>query len=303
MSPQALLVALSNVGDAVLTTPVLEALHAFDPRLVIDIVADRRSAQLFEHCPYRGRIVLKDKRAGLGGVVALVRELRRVRYRYVVDLRTHVLGYLLRTDRVLAKWRSPPAGVHAVEEHCAVLQPLVGDRVPPPARIWLTERLRADARIAVGARGEERVLALGPGANWPGKIWPAARYRELAARVCADFDRIVILGNSAERELGEQVRAGITLPAVNLAGATDLLQAAAVLGGCRAFVGNDSGLGHLAAAIGTPTLVVFGPGNPVRYRPWGAHADWLGSPGAGLDDLAAATVAEGLRELLARLGA
>ena len=85
---QILLVSLSNVGDAVMTTPVLEALHQRYPAAVIDIVGDRRSSGLFEFCPYRCRIFHKDKRGGVRGLLRLIQGLRRTRYELVVDLRT-----------------------------------------------------------------------------------------------------------------------------------------------------------------------------------------------------------------------
>ena len=66
----------------------------------------------------------------------------------------------------------------------------------------------------------------------------------------------------------------------------------------RAFVGNDSGLGHMAAALGLPALTIFGPGRPLRYRPWGPRSDWLRAPDRRLESVSAAQAAERLRLLL-----
>jgi len=96
-----LLVSLSNIGDAIMTTPVLEAMHALRPDAPIDIVADRRSSIVFDQCPYRGRIVHKDKGAPLRGAAALVRELRDTEYEWVVDLRTDFLPLLLRLSNTI----------------------------------------------------------------------------------------------------------------------------------------------------------------------------------------------------------
>jgi len=85
---------------------------------------------------------------------------------------------------------------------------------------------------------------------------------------------------------------------VNLAGETGLLEATAVLARASVFVGNDSGLGHLASAVGTPTLTLFGPGQPERYRPWGEQARWLTSPENDLNRLSAEDVAGKVRLLL-----
>jgi len=293
-----LFVTLSNIGDAIMTTPALEALHAHDPQARIDLLADRRSSSLFDRCPYRGEVFLRDKRAGLAASLRLLRTLRRTRYTALVDLRTHVLGALVRAEHVYSRRGARPAGPHAVEQHFAVVRPLVGAGPIPTARVWLEDGLRAQARARVGSTPGMRLLALGPGANWPGKIWPAAHYRALVAAVSDRFDGVVLLGSAAEHDRCAALAAALALPVSNLAGDTDLLQAAAILAEATAFVGNDSGLGHLAAAVATPTLVVFGSGRPDRYRPWGVRADWIGAPDQDLASLGAAPVAERLRALL-----
>ncbi|MGB5439175.1 MAG: glycosyltransferase family 9 protein, partial [Gammaproteobacteria bacterium] len=94
-----LLITLSNIGDAVMTTPVLEALHHRYPKARIDIVTDARAGSLFEHCPYRGEIILKHK--GWRGTLALLKRLRTTRHDLVVDLRTDGLALLLHARRRL----------------------------------------------------------------------------------------------------------------------------------------------------------------------------------------------------------
>ena len=98
MAPQdtktILLITLSNIGDAVMTTPVMTALHNKYPRAVMDIVADARSGEIFTQCPYKGEIFLKDKQAGWQGLLRLVKQLRMKRYDLMVDLRTDGLTLL-----------------------------------------------------------------------------------------------------------------------------------------------------------------------------------------------------------------
>ncbi|MGH8509481.1 MAG: glycosyltransferase family 9 protein, partial [Gammaproteobacteria bacterium] len=89
---------------------------------------------------------------------------------------------------------------------------------------------------------------------------------------------------------------------LNLAGQTSILEDCAVLAQTQVFVGNDSGLGHMASAVGTPTLTVFGPTDALRYRPWGRHADWLCEPEGRLEALSGAAVAARLRLHLEALG-
>jgi ADP-heptose:LPS heptosyltransferase len=293
MNDPVLLVGLSNIGDAVLTTPVMVALHELYPGAPLDIVADRRAADVYEPCPFRRRVFYKEKRAALRGLPALLRDLRRERYAAVVDLRTDFLAYLVRARRRFPKWRARPYGPHAVERHMGVIARLYGTRPLPGAAVWPR---REDLEFAEHALpGGPRRLAIGPGAHWPPKIWPARRFVELVAELRAEFDGIVLLGDHADAAAAGEIAAAAPLPCTNLCGRTSLLEAAAALGRCAMFVGNDSGLGHLAAAAGTPTLTLFGPGNPARYRPWGPCADWIEGPGCDLQQLDPTAVAARLR--------
>ncbi|HEY9199516.1 MAG TPA: glycosyltransferase family 9 protein [Gammaproteobacteria bacterium] len=291
-----LVVTLSNIGDAVMTTPVLEALHRRFPEALIDIVADRRSSEIFTHCPYHGRIVFKEKRSGWRGLLRLVRSLRQTRYDLIVDLRTDGLSYLLRARRRLTKGDRRARGPHAVEQHMGVIAALGAEDIPP-TRIWLTPQIEAEAAQRLQSLPGSRWLALGPGANWEPKIWPLTRFSDLAERLRNDFDAIVLLGGPNDAERCDFLGRALPLETLNLAGKTPLLLAAAVLARMRIFVGNDSGLGHLASAVGTPTLTLFGPGQPERYHPWGEHAHWLTSPEDDLGKLSAEAVAEEIRRM------
>lgn len=292
-----LLITLSNIGDAVMTTAVLEALHACAPDALIDVVGDRRSSVLFAACPYVDRVLHKDKRGLLRGLPQLVAELRRTRYDLVVDLRTGFLPLLLRARR--RAWRRRRArGPHAVQQHLSAVTHLCPAASAAMPRLWPRAADVERAHAALGPWRGRRLLALGPGANWALKIWPTSGFLELVAGVRAEFDAVVLLGNDSDRIPARVIAAGASLPCVDLAGHTGLLEAAAVLACCRAFVGNDSGLGHMAAAMGVPTLTLFGPGDPARYHPWGDRAAWLVEPGRDLARLPAAVVVAALAALL-----
>ena len=291
-----LVITLSNIGDAIMTTPVLEALHQRYPNAVIDLVADRRSASVVTHCPYRSEIHFKDKRAGWRGTLQLVRTLRQTRYDLVVDLRTDGLAYLLRARQRLCKWHSQPRGPHAVEQHMGVLAKL-GSTDIPPTRLWLTAELEAKANTLLKDLPGKRWLALGPGANWEPKIWPAQRFQALANALHDRFDAVILIGGPGDVERCTQVTQGLVLPSVNLACKTDLLEAGAVLARAQLFVGNDSGLGHIAAAVGTATLTLFGPGQPERYQPWGEQARRLVQEDKDLQRLSVEVVVQEVRRI------
>ncbi len=300
MAPQdtktILLITLSNIGDAVMTTPVMTALHNKYPLAVMDIVVDARSGEIFTHCPYKGEIFLKDKQAGWQGLLRLVKQLRMKRYDLVVDLRTDGLTLLLRARRRLTRRGNKAAGVHAVEQHFAVIGPREEISEIPATRVWLSPHEQEFARRQLAVLPGTRWLALGPGARWAAKRWPLTSFQALLEQLQLQFDGVMLLGDRNDADSCQQLAEHTALPCLNLAGKTTLLQAAAVLQQAALFIGNDSGLGHLAAACDTPTLTVFGPGDPRRYHPWHPQARWVQSDSRDSADVAVEAVAAAVLE-------
>lgn len=295
-----LFITLSNIGDALLTTPVLQFLHRYDESATVDIVGDERSSMLFQHCPYRGEIYHKQKQRFLRGVPALLLELRRKRYDLVVDLRTDILARLVRTEKRYVK-TSRGGQIHAVERHFAAISPLTEGEEIPSTTLWLGQ---ADRDYAAGVCRQlpgNRWLCIGPGANWDKKIWPAEKFVLAADELHGELDALVLLGNDSDNRQAELVAGRVRLPCVNLCGRTTLLQAGAVMERMSLFLGNDSGLGHIAAAVGAPSFTLFGPGNPARYHPWGPRAAWLAAPDSNIENIPVNIVVEKVRELLARI--
>jgi ADP-heptose:LPS heptosyltransferase len=151
------------------------------------------------------------------------------------------------------------------------------------------------------------IIGLGPTANWPQKIWPADRFvdlfRALAERIPGARAAVFGGGGAQEHELARPVLEALP-DAIDLVGRLELPQAAACLARCALFVGNDSGLMHLAASAGAPTLGLFGPTPAEEYAPSGrctavALAD--GQPGAArMIDLPVQTALLAALDLLQR---
>jgi heptosyltransferase-3 len=293
-----LLITLSNIGDAVMTTPVLEALHQRYPQAIIDIVTDARACQLFTHCPYRGALLIRDKQAGWRGTAKLVRQLRNTHYDLVVDLRTDGLTLLLRASERLTRRKARTPGYHAVERHFSVIADHLDNPGIPAARLWLSAAEQAFAREQLFGVPGHRWLALAPGARWQPKRWPARNMRSLIDQLQGEFDAVILLGDNSEADTCATIGQSLPLPVINLAGKTDLLQVAAILEQTRLFIGNDSGPGHIAAAAGTATVTVFGPGDPARYHPWHPQAQWIHSSTGNIEDVSVAAVAETARQVL-----
>jgi heptosyltransferase II len=139
--------------------------------------------------------------------------------------------------------------------------------------LQLPEKLCAETCAHFALRADAPPVALAPGAaRGPSKRWPAERFIELGRHWASSRTvPLVVLGTAAEYELCREVAAGIGSAAVNLAGQTSLPQLAAVLRASRLLVANDSGAMHLAAAVGTPLVAVFGTTDPRRTGPLAAR--------------------------------
>ena len=265
-----LFITATRVGDAVLTTGLLEHLRRAHPGIAATVVCGAPAAPLFRSLPgLETLIALEKRRLGLH-YLALWARLAVRRWDIVVDLRRTPVPYLLLNGQHFRAPKLP--GQHRVVEIAAAMKL----REPPAPTIWLSDKDRAEAARLVRPGGP--VLAIGPAANWVGKQWRAERFAELAARLTAPGGilpaaRVAVLAAANERAQCRPVLDA--LPAerrIDLAGAVDLPVAAACLRRAALFVGNDSGLMHLAAAAQAPTLGLFGPSPEYRYAPWGPHA-------------------------------
>jgi len=265
-----LTIALSCVGDAVMCTPVLESLHLHFPNAKIDIVADRRSSQLFEYCPYRGEIFFKEKDAFLRGAPRLIHHLRKTKYEIIVDLRTDGLAYLLRGKKKYTKWTGRPYGNHAVEQLMGIIRPIHAEDTIPAARVWIDQSSLKFADTALADIDKNRLLVIGAGCGGcKEKRWQADKYVDLVNNNTGYFTSVVLMGGVDDQQYSDAIRPRLPLSYVDLTGKTDLLQAAAVLQKAQVYIGADSGLGHIAAAVGTSTISLFSVDRPERCRPWG----------------------------------
>jgi ADP-heptose:LPS heptosyltransferase len=265
-----LFIGPTRIGDAVLSSGVLAWMLARWPEARLTVAAGPAAAPFYAEAPRLDEVIVLDKRQGghwrrlwwntVGRYWSAIADTRRSAVTWLVPAgRRYVMGY-------------QRAAMHKVVQASAMV------RAKPPLapQVWLAARHRHVAKelIPDGAP----ILALAPTANWGGKQWPAERFVALAERLCARGGlladaRIAVFAGPGERPAAEAVLAAIP-PArrIDLAGTLDLLTAAACLGRADLFVGNDSGLMHLAAATGVPTLGLFGPSREEHYGPWGPRA-------------------------------
>lgn len=269
---RALFVTSNRIGDAVLTSGVLAHLLDAHPGLKATITCGPAAAPLFAAVPGREATIPLAKAPFKAHWFRLwARCLPRV-WDIAVDMRGSGLTWFLAAKkRAILSGRAD--ALHRVEDAARVL-----NLVPPPApRLWLSDDARARARALTG---DGPTLVLGATANWPGKVWPAARFVELARRLTAPGAplagaALAVVGGPGERALAEPL---LQAGAIDLVGTEPLDVVAAAIGRAALYVGNDSGLMHVAAASGAPTLGLFGPSEDRHFRPWGPNAAFVRTP-------------------------
>lgn len=248
-----------------------------------DVVVVRWLAPLLEMAGLAGRVLPFDR--GFRGWRSAVAMLRREGYREGILLtpsfsaawlfRWGGVARLRGTATDARTWllsdslpREALMGRHRINQYKLLMDQnpdteAAVHRLAPPAE--------AVARWAERLGGEDApVVGLFPGSNAPARRWPADRFSEVARTVMERGARVVVLGGRGERELTARVAAGAP-GAVDAGGATDLAGLAAVLSLCALVVTNDTGPMHLAGAVGTPTVTLWGPSDPAEVCPVGAR--------------------------------
>jgi ADP-heptose:LPS heptosyltransferase len=318
-----LFITATRIGDAVLSSGLIKMLADQIPNARFTIVAGPLAAPLFAHVPGLDRVIVMEKAKGKGHWFKLWSQVRHKKWGLIVDLRGSATALFLRRDK-RAIWKKIPGEViHKVVDAARTLK-LEGD--PPAPYLYITPEVQAlaDELLGLHEGGETGpILAVGPAANWIGKVWPIERFTQTAAQLL-DKDgpmaggRLLILGGPEDTRMVEELRmASARGRTIDLTGKVDLLTAYACLKRASLFIGNDSGLMHIAAAAGTPTVGLFGPSDERRYAPWGEHTVAVRGPRSfdqflaidpelsqairHMSDLPVATVLKAAKDLLARV--
>lgn len=269
-----LFITAHRLGDAVLSTAVLSTLQERYPQARFTIVCGPQVTALFSYVPRCEAVFALKKRSYNRHWLELWAHAVKKRWFMVVDLRSSLVSYgLWARHRVVVKGGRRPG--HKVAQHARALG--MSETIRP--RLWLDEDVAARMKKDFPSANTTWV-ALAPTAGSPIKAWPAASFVALAHMLEELGLRPVIVYGPGEAER-EQARPVVeALPqAFDAGGRYVLTEVACLLRQCRLFVGNDSGLMHMAAAVGVPTVGLFGPSCVSQYAPVGRHVTAVSAPG------------------------
>mgnify|MGYP001373217998 CR=1 FL=1 len=297
LSPKKILIRSTNwIGDAIMTTPAVRTIRENFPAAEITILAYPWVADIFAASPHVDRVMLYEKKGrhkGLVGMWRLGRELAAQGFDLAILLqnafsaavlallagipvragyRRDGRGLLLSHGITIRKSTRARHQVYYYQEMLKDLGLMCGSQelflaLPDSANEW--------ARDFFAVKLKKSVVGLNPGAAYgPAKRWPADRYAGLAKRLAEEQGAtLLVFGTAADTEAAAEIGAAAPRQVHDLTGKTTLAQAMALLGLCDAFVTNDSGLMHVAAAQKTPLVAIFGSTDAVATGPFSSKVE------------------------------
>ncbi|HID09925.1 MAG TPA: lipopolysaccharide heptosyltransferase II [Candidatus Latescibacteria bacterium] len=286
--PRTLIVQTAFIGDVVLALPMASALR--DAGFKVDFLVAPRTAELLASHPDVSGVLVYDKRGrdrGSLGFLRAVKSVREGRFDFAIiphrSLRSALLPLFAGvSERIgfsgpfsaLYTCSIPRSSeLHEVLRNFSLLEPL-GISPTPPEPPWLSpgrgHRKKARAFLSEHGLDDGPIVALAPGSVWPTKRWPPDGFREVAKELLRKGIGVVLVGGPGDIALCGRVADGLSPSPAVAAGKMSLMESAALLELCSVLVSNDSAPVHIASAVGTKVVALFGPTVPAfGFGPYG----------------------------------
>lgn len=285
------------LGDMLLAVPALRALRQHFPHAEISLIGLPWASSFVERYPlYLDRLVpfagypgIQEGESDPEQTRALIEEQRASHYDLVIQMHgsgltsnafvreiqgTISVGYFPQHQRSAGEGLTIsaeyPERSHEIERDLGLVRLLGCTQLDPHLEFPLTAQDEQEARRLLGSwpRVDRPLIGLHPGANYPSRRWPATSFVALADKLASRLDaQIILTGSAHEYAFIEEMRSALSAPALNLAGQTSLGGLAALLCSLDLFICNDTGPAHLAYAVETPSITLFGPGDERRWGP------------------------------------
>ncbi len=272
-----LFIGNSRLGDAILSTPILNYYNK--KKNNITVICSPLSKEIYSSFISVDKIIiLKKRKRGLHWLQAYIL-LEPIKWDLIIDLRNSILSRLIRKNQILRSTRNNIKS-HKVDDYCKLIKLKTNKdpSIPPNAFIQSSIKdfiKKKNIRMPI--------LAVAPITNWKRKDWPLNNYKNLINKLLKHekifFSSVILLGSKNEKYKCERLKKSLKISNIyNLAGSLKILEIFELLKLCKFFLGNDSGLTHLAAASNIKTLALFGPSRDENYRPWGKNSYFIRTP-------------------------
>jgi len=276
-----LIIRLSSIGDIILASPLIRLVRKRFPQAKTDIVVSTEFEELVSFNPNINQVILFDRQTGIKGLLELCKKIRQERYDLIIDLHKKLRSFLIcltsgAKERVsynkhcwwrfllvkfkINRYSNTPfmanlylksLQLFGVEDDGEGLE----FYITPSKEMVILELLRREK-----IDKKDILIGLSPGAHWYTKRWLKERFIELAnSLIQKKKAKIVILGGKEEVELSKEIETSLLSKPITAAGKLSLMETAALLKRCQVLVTNDTGIMHIAAAVKTPLVAIFGP--------------------------------------------
>ncbi len=312
-----LVVTLSNIGDVILTTPVMAALKSAFPESFLTAVTSSRAQGILQGSRTVDHVAIYDKSMSWPQKLSMIAALRQKKYDIVVDLRNTLIPFLVSAKKRSALFRSSKILMRR-DKHLEILKLMhLPTEIINPFQFYNSAE-EASALSKIGSFRPSSIrepwMVVAPAAASSLKTWKMENFREVIGELLRDFPGFVILaGDKRERVLAEPIAAAYPSRVINLAGETTLRETAALVARAQLVLTNDSAVMHLGYELERPVAAIFGPTNPEKYGRKSPRVRILREPvecspcelaqcrfsrQACFEDLAAARVLAACQELL-----
>jgi lipopolysaccharide heptosyltransferase II len=289
------------MGDIVLTTPLVRAVRRRFPEARIDFVIKQEFAELMQTNPHVSTVYAYDTRSGVRGLFALARQLRQNHYDLLIDIHKNFRSYLLRplvrpgqvttySKQIFQRTLLVKTGINRYGKILQVPERYLKSMKPfgvvddgKGLELFPTETHRSKVK-GIFQQGnlskKDLAIGFGPIASFPLKQWPAEKFIELGQQLVQKFGaRILLFGGPEETQTVEQIASRIPNAPVVLCGRLSFLESAVAVQRCTLFVGNDTGMLHIATAMERKVIALFGPTvEEFGYYPYRAQSIVMSKP-------------------------
>lgn len=273
-----LFITLSNIGDVILTLPVLDCLRARFPEPEITVLVGPRPKEIFENNPYIHKVIVYDKHAPVKEKIKLFNNLKKENFEAVIDLRNSLFGLLLPAQYKTSAFRIIPNSIrHMKDRHLYKIQ----------FRIWRDKIQKEIPRNSLSIKPQEEeyisgilkdnkindddtIIVVAPGARSHIKRWSKEKFLGLIPKLGEEFKRprIILAGDRDDSAIAKYITDNCRYPVVDLIAKTKIGELAALLKQAKLVITNDSAVLHLASYLNTPVAAIFGPTDELKYGPW-----------------------------------
>ncbi len=265
-----LFITLSNIGDAVLTLPVLDSVIKNNIGAQITVLVGPRPKEIFENNHLIHEVIVFDKRAPLSQQLALFNRLNKTKFDQVIDLRNSYFGLFLRAKEKLNPFKNIPKNIrHMKDRHL-----FKAGLTQSASRNFFIANTLSDNKIVGLLRqnqiGEfDKFIIVSAGARSTTKTWPQEDYQEFIRRFIEEFKiKVVLVGDEQDKKICQSLVSNSKYPLVDFCAETNIFELAALIKRSLLVTGNDSAVLHIASYLDIPAIAVFGPTDDIKYGPW-----------------------------------